>query len=448
MINNKNNRKRTLGDLTAATVATVVLATALMLLSASALAAEKLVVAKPESVGMSSERLQRIDDYFQRFVDANQIAGAVSLVARHGKIVHLSAVGSRYREQNIPMTTDSIFYLASMTKPIVSTALMMLFEEGRFRLDDPISDWIPEYADHQVRVSDGARASTVPAARPITIRHVLTHTSGLTLDPEGMGLTEQEQQWVTNNGEEFKTLGERIERAAIIPATFHPGEHWQYGTSTDYVAILVEKISGQSIDQFLRERIFQPLGMHDTFYNIPRDKVNRVAAIYRPSDNGESELLQAPEFVAPSTYFAGVAGLNSTASDYVRFAQMIANGGELEGVRLLGRMTVELMISNHTGDKDVYVRGPGFGFGLGFGVLMDPTLSFDTASPGSYGWGGAYGTLYYADPVEDLIGLMFIQLPGHAPLNIRQRFTNVVSQAIVDSGSEQNPRVQGYGVGR
>jgi CubicO group peptidase (beta-lactamase class C family) len=253
---------------------------------------------------------------------------------------------------------------------------------------------------------------------------------------------------VTNNGEGFATLGERITRAAIIPAAFHPGDDWQYGASTDYVAILVEKISGQSIDQFLSERIFQPLGMNDTFYNIPRDKVDRVAAVYRPTANGESVLQQAPEFKAPSTYFSGVAGLNSTATDYIRFAQMIANGGELEGVRLLGRMTVELMISNHTGDNDVYIRGPGFGFGLGFGVLVDPTVSFDTASPGSYGWGGAYGTLYYADPVEDLIGLMFIQLPGHAPLNIRQRFTSVVSQSVIDSGAGENPKVQGYGIDR
>jgi len=349
MTNNKN--QNSVVNLSGAALRNLLLTAVITLISTTSFAAEKLTSAKPESVGMSSERLQRIDDYFQRAVDAKQIAGAVSLVARHGKIVHLSAVGSRYREENIPMTTDSIFYLASMTKPIVSTALMMLFEEGRFRLDDPISDWIPEYKDHQVRVNDGARASNVPEARPITIRHVLTHTSGLTLSPEGMGLTAEQERWVTNNGEGFATLGERIARAAIIPAAFHPGDNWQYGSSTDYVAILVEKISGQSIDQFLRERIFQPLGMNDTFYNIPRDKVDRVAAVYRPTENGESELQRAPAYQEPSTYFAGVAGLNSTASDYIRFAQMINNGGELEGVRLLGRMTVDLMISNHSGDS-------------------------------------------------------------------------------------------------
>ena len=426
----------------------VFLAVIITVTSASAWASENMPTARPESVGISSQRLARIDEYFQRFIDDNQIAGAVTLVARHGKVVHHSALGWKYREQNIPMTTDTLFYLASMTKPIVSTALMMLFEEGRFRLDDPISDWIPEYADHMVMMSDGARLQSMPEARPISIRHVLTHTSGLTLNPANTGLSEEEMQWVSNGGEPFATLGERVARAAMIPGSFHPGDQWLYGTSTDFVAVLVEKISGQSIDQFLRERIFEPLGMNDTHFNIPRSKVDRVAATYALDDNNEAQLQIAPQFVEATTYFPGTTGLNSTSSDYIRFAQMIANGGELDGVRLLGRMTVDLMISNHTADKDVYVRGPGYGFGLGFGVLVDPTLSFDTLSPGSYGWGGARGTLYYADPVEDVIGLMFIQLPNHGPLNIRQRFTNVVSQSVVDSVAEQAPTVKGYGISR
>ena len=426
----------------------VCLAVTLSMIPSSAWASEMLASVQPESVGMSAERLQRVDEYFQRFIDNNQIAGAVTLIARRGKVVHHSAVGWKYREQNIPMSTDTIFSLASMTKPIVSTALMMLFEEGRFRLDDPISDWIPEYADHMVRESEGPRQRRVPEARPVTIRHVLTHTSGLSLNPNNSGLTEEELRWVSNNGESFETLGERVSRAALIPAAFHPGDYWQYGSSTDFVAVLVEKISGQSIDQFLQQRIFAPLGMHDTFYNVPRDKVDRVAALYSPTENGESELRRAPEYQQPSTYFPGVAGLNSTSSDYIRFAQMIANGGELDGIRLLGRMTVDLMISNHTGDKEVYIRGAGYGFGLGFGVLVDPTVSFDTLSPGSYGWGGAFGTLYWADPVEDLVGLMFIQLAGHGPLNIRQRFTNVVTQAVVDSVADQGATVRGYSFGQ
>ena len=391
-----------------------------------------LPMAQPESVGVSSERLQRIDDYFQRFVDNGQIAGAVSLVARNGKVVHHSAVGWKYREENIPMSTDTIFTLMSMTKPIVSAALMMLFEEGRFRLDDPISDWIPEYKDHMVFVNSGARNATVPEARPVTIRHVLTHTSGLTLNPQDKGLSEEEIAWITNYGEGFDTLGERVARAALIPGAFHPGDEWQYGSSTDYVAVLVEKISGQSIDTFLEERIFEPLGMHDTHYYVPEEKVDRVAAVYRPVEGGPSELVRGPAVTPARNYFPGVAGLNGTSSDYFRFAQMILNGGELDGVRLLGELTVDLMTQNHTGNKNVYIRGPGYGFGLGFGVLENPEKSYDFLSKGSYGWGGAYGTLYWADPVEDIVGLMFIQLPGHAPLNIRQRYTNVVSQSVID----------------
>lgn len=425
------------------------LAVVIVATSSGPRAAVDLPMAEPESVGMSSERLQRVDEYFQRFVDDNQIVGAVTLIARKGQVVHHTALGWKYKEENISMSTDTIFGLASMTKPIVSTALMMLFEEGRFRLDDPISGWIPEYADHMVRMSDGPRQRQVREDRPVTIRHVLTHTSGLTLNVAGAGLSEADRRWVTNDGEPFATLGERVARAAKIPGAFHPGDHWQYGASTDYVAVLVEKISGMSIDAFLKERIFEPLGMLDTFYNVPRDKVDRVAAVYRPNDDFRAELSRAPAFQEPTTYFRGTAGLSSTAADYFRFAQMVANGGEFDGVRLLGRMTVDLMISNNIGTgKDVYIRGPGYGFGLGFGVLLDPTQSFDTLSPGSYGWGGAFGTLYWADPVEDLIGLMFIQLSGHGPLNIRQRFTNVVTQAVVDSVADQRPTVQGYAIPR
>ena len=427
-------------------VVTACAAVAVATLTTRPRAAEDLPMASPETVGMSSERLARVDEYFQRFIDDNQIAGAVALVARHGKVVHHSAVGWKHKEADLPMTTDAIFTMMSMTKPIVSAGLMMLFEEGRFRLDDPISDWIPEYADHMVIEREGPSQRRVVEARPVTIRHVLTHTSGLTLNPNNAGLSEADRRHVTNDGEPIATIGERVARAARIPGAFHPGDYWQYGSSTDYVAVLVEKISGMPIDAFLKERIFEPLGMEDTFYNVPREKVDRVAAVYRGGRDGQLMLTRAPEFREPTTYFPGVAGLNGTSADYFRFAQMIANGGELDGVRLLGRMTVDLMISSHTADKDIYIRGPGYGFGLGFGVLVDPTQSFDTLSPGSYGWGGAYGTLYWADPAEDLIGLMFIQLPGHGPLNIRQRFTNVVTQAVVDSVADQAPTIRGYAI--
>ena len=352
-----------------ALVALTVLAAALFVLptvfTGVHAAEDDLPLAAPESVGMSAERLQRVITYFQEYIDTDQIAGAVTLVARKGKVVHYEAQGWRHKEANVPMTHDTIFALASMTKPVVSAALMMLFEEGRFRLDDPISNWLPEYTDHQVRIVDGVRARVVPAARPVTVRHVLTHTSGLTLNPEGRGLTQEQINVATNHGNGFDTLREHVKNAAVIPGAFHPGDEWQYGDSTNYVAALVERISGMSINDFLQERIFEPLGMVDTYYYVPREKVERVAAVYRPNDQGTIELARPPAFVEPTEYFRGTGGLNSTAADYFRFAQMIANGGELDGVRLLGRMTVDNMITSHIGSgKPVYVRGPGYGFGL------------------------------------------------------------------------------------
>ena len=418
---------------------------AALLAGPSLRAAEDVVVAKPESVGMSSERLKRIGSFVQEYIDADRIAGAVTLVARKGKVVHFEAQGWRDKENGVPMTEDTIFVLMSMTKPIVSTALMMLFEEGRFLLDDPISKWIPEYENHTVRLNrDGVRPLGVPAARPVTVRHVLTHTSGLTLNPQGKGLSQAQIDHVTNHGKGWPTLAERVAHAAVIPGAFHPGDEWQYGDSTDYVAVLVEKVSGQSIDDFLRERIFEPLGMTDTYYYVPQEKVERMASVYRPDENGKIELMVSPTFREPTRMFRGIAGLAGTAADYYQFAQMIANGGELNGTRLLGRMTVDNMISNHIGaDRPVYIRGGGYGFGLGFGVLTNSAQAPDALSIGSYTWGGAYGTLYWADPVEDLIGILMIQIRPYNHLSIRPLFSNVVTQAVVDSLSDQKPTIMG-----
>ena len=407
-------------------------------------AAEEPALVAPESVGMSTDRLRRIDTYIQEYIDTNQIAGAVTLVARRGEVVHLEAQGWRDKEAGQPMTTDTIFEMASMTKPIVSAALMMLFEEGRFLLDDPISKWLPEYADHKVRLPGYLGAQPVAAARPVTVRHVLTHTSGLTMRPGNRGLTPAQRDQVTNGGKGHATLRDHVRAAAVIPGYFHPGDEWLYGDSTNYVAVLVEEISGQSLDVFLRERIFEPLGMDDTFYYTPRDKVERVAAIYRPAADGIVELARAPKFVEPTRYFPGIAGLKSTALDYIRFAQMIANGGELDGVRLLGRMTINNMITNQIGALPVDVRGPGYGFGLGFGILTNPARAVDSLSVGSYTWGGAYGTLYWADPVEDLIGILLIQLRPYNHFNIRPMFSNVVTQAVVDSLADQRPKIMGH----
>ncbi len=391
-----------------------------------AVAQTDLPIAKPETVGMSSKRLERIHAFIQDYIDSNQISGAVTLVARKGKVVHFEAQGWRYKEENSPMDKDDIFSLMSMTKPIVSTALMMLWEDGKFMLDDPISKWLPSYANKQVL--DAVSGQRVPA-RPITVRNILTHTSGLSLEP----------------GPRPKTLLEEIEKSAPRPLAFQPGERWQYGSSTDFVAALVEKISGMTVDEYLRQRIFEPLGIRDTYYNIPKEKVNRVAAVYRPDKDGKITLLRKPEYHEPTTYFPGVAGLNGTAADYFRFSQMILNGGEYEGHRLLGRMTVDMMISNQIGSgKLVYIRGAGYGFGLGFAVLTDPSKSPDALSPGTFTWGGADGTLFWIDPVEELIGIMMVQINPYSHFNIRPLFSVVVSQAVVDSLAGHGPKVMGY----
>jgi len=419
--------------------------------------------AKAETVGMSSRRLERINAFIKDYIDTNQIAGAVTLVARKGKIVHFESQGWRYKEASEPMEKDAIFSLASMTKPIVSTALMMLWEDGKFMLDDPIAKWLPSYASKQVL--DPLTGRRVPA-RPVTVRHILSHTSGLSLTPAGnptplTDLPADGAQWLqpSDDGEPIalqtpaqaaaparpKTLLEAIERAAATPLAFQPGDRWQYGSSTDFVAILVEKMSRMTIDEFVRTRIFQPLGMRDTFYNVPRDKATKVAAIYRPDKDGKITLLRKPEFHEPTTYLPGVAGLNGTAADYFRFSQMLLNGGEYNGQRLLGRMTVNMMITNQIGTgKPVYIRGDGYGFGLGFGVLTDPSKAPDALSIGTFTWGGANGTLFWIDPQEDLIGIMMIQINPYAHFNIRPLFSVAVSQAITDSLADQKPRIMGY----
>jgi CubicO group peptidase (beta-lactamase class C family) len=407
-----------------------------------------LPMAKAETVGMSSTRLARVHDFIQGYIDRNEIAGAVTLVARKGKVVHLDAQGLRYKEEKLPMEKDTIFSLMSMTKPIVTTALMMLWEEGRFMLDDPISKWLPSYANKTV--GDPVSLERVPA-RPVTVRHILTHTSGLSLTPaSGPGpLTEGNGQVPAQSGAARpgppKTVAEAIERASGTPLAFQPGDRWQYGSSTDFVAVLVEKMSGMTIDEFVRRKIFEPLGMTDTFYNIPRDKSNRVAAVYRPDRDGQITLLRKPEYREPTTYFPGVAGLNGTATDYFKFCQMLLNGGEYGGQRLLGRMTVDMMITNQIGSgKLVYVRGDGYGFGLGFGVLVNPARSADALSIGTFTWGGADGTLFWIDPQEDLIGILMVQLNPYTRSEIRPLFSVVVSQAITDSLAGQKARIMGY----
>jgi CubicO group peptidase (beta-lactamase class C family) len=409
-----------------------------------------LPIAKPESVGMSSERLKRLDARMQEYIDKKLVAGTVTLVARKGKVVHYNAQGHSWIEEKKPMEKDNIFVIMSMTKPIVSTALMMLYEEGKFLLTDPVSKWIPEFEKLQAieeipNSGSGAPATRTVPARPITVRHVLTHTSGVTTGPRGGGAGRAGGAPAPPAAPR-RVLADGVLALTKNPLLFQPGTQWNYGSSTDVVALLVERISGMNMDDFLRERIFKPLKMNDTHYNVPESKTSRKAAVYEPvRDKGNTiALSRAPQATPPTAYFGGVAGLSSTAADYFRYAQMMLNGGELDGVRLLSPKTVDLMLTNHIGELPVANKGPGYGFGLGYSILRDPGEASGPLSPGSGGWGGAWGTYFFVDPVEEMTAILMIQMTSHNHLTIRTDVTVLATQAIVDAQSGGRHKVMGY----
>lgn len=395
-----------------------------------------LPMADPSSVGMSAERLQRINAFTQRYIDDEMVAGTVTLVARKGKVVHFSAQGMKDVERNLPMTTDTIFRMASMTKPIASVALMMLYEEGYFQLDDPISDWLPEFKNMMVEVENADGTTRLEAAKtPISFTHILTHTAGLMNSYRGDIARYSEVSRV--RGEE--NLASWTERLATLPLRYEPGTRWEYSAATSVVGRLVEVISGDDLDTFLRERIFEPLQMNDTHFYLPPDKVNRFASLYGPdADNGNRMMLTEvgdgrSNYVAgPRAFFSGAGGLVSTAHDYIRFQQMMLNGGELDGVRLLGSKTVELIFANHTGDLPLWLSGPGYGFGLGYSVVLDRAVAHTSDTEGSVSWGGAFGTLFWIDPEEELVAIILTQIRPYSHIRLREGFHNVVNQAIVD----------------
>ena len=393
-----------------------------------------LPMAEPESVGVSSGRLNRLTDSMQRYIDSDKLAGTVSLIARKGEVIHLESQGYKSKETQEVMTDDTIFFIMSMTKPIVSTALMMLYEEGHFLLTDPISDWIPELGGKQVIMENEFGTYRVPAHRPINFRHVLSHTSGL--DPSRNYLNEDEMKLLARTD----NLQDTIIKRASLPLAFHPGDEWQYGSSTDYVALLVERVSGEPLKDYLQREIFAPLGMEDTFYVVPEEKRDRVASVYSPTGKDQTiELSRTKEYSDKpffgENYFGGTAGLFSTAKDYWRFSQMLLNGGELDGARLLSPKTVSLMISNHSGEGDVYIRGPGYTFGLGFGIVSDAGKARDPLTPGTFSWGGAWGTIFWVDPVEEMIGIMMTQITSYRHLSVRQELGVTAMQSIIDSNT-------------
>ena len=417
---------------------------------------------KAEDVGMSTERLTRIREAVKRHLDTGAVPGAVTLVARRGKIVHFEAHGVNDVEKKQPMAKDAIFRLASMSKPITATAVMMMIEEGKVRLSDPISRFIPEFKQAKVAVvkpgsapaAGGGRFSTnaqgAPSgvegrgggrggpppdvdlvdARPITIRDLLTHTSGLMTGGPG----QQTAPADARQRGEHDTLATYIPRLGGVALDYQPGTLWRYSglAGFDVLSRVVEIASGMPFDRFLQQRLFDPLGMKDTGFAITPAREPRMAILYQRAPGGGFTRAASQQGLSSATYFAGSGGLVTTAEDYLQFAQMMLNGGELNGRRYLGTKTVELMTANHTGDL---VNGQfgrparGMGFGLGVQVIEDPVAADMRQSKGSWGWAGAYGTNIVIDPQERLVTIIMMQT---STPQLQRDFDNAVMQAIVD----------------
>jgi CubicO group peptidase (beta-lactamase class C family) len=399
----------------------------------------RIPMARAEDVGMSAERLGRVKVAMQRYVDRGEVPGVVTLIARRGRVVHFESIGYRDVESRAPMTPDTIFRLASMTKPVVAAALMTLYEEGEFQLSDPVSKWLPEFQSMKVVAPQGADGNynLVEARNPITVRHVMTHTSGV---QSGGGLLATQYSKVAARTVPNDTLANFVTRIAALPINFEPGTKWEYGMFGNGIALtgrLVEVISQKPLDRFIDERIFRPLRMNDTYFYLPEEKLARFAVLYKPGADKKIEIDERPDrnslYFRERTFLSGTGGLVSTVPDYLRFQMMMLNGGELDGVRILGRKTVELMSSNHTGNLPIASRGPGYGFGLAVSVVTDVGASAQLGSPGTYGWGGATCTITFVDPAEELIGIMMTQVRPCTDLNIRRDFQTLAYQAIVGS---------------
>jgi CubicO group peptidase (beta-lactamase class C family) len=390
-----------------------------------------LPAAKPEEVGMSAERLPRISAAMQRHIDAHQLAGAVTLVARKGKVVHFETHGWADLESKKPMTQDTLFRMASTTKPVTAVAILMLMEEGKLRLTDPVSRFIPEFKETKVAVTKpgSEEIELVAANRAITIRDLLTHTSGL----GSSGAGSKEAAKVNKERKQTDTLADAIPRLATVPLDFQPGTKWAYsgGAGFDVLARIAEVASGQTFARFLRQRLFEPLGMKDTFFVVPDDRKPRLATIYRSGAKG-LEKSSTPSFLAGTTYFSGAGGLTSSTEDFARFAQMLVNGGEFNGKRILSPRTVKLLGSNHVGKLFGGQLGrprEGLGFGFGVEVVQDAVTAGWQRSNGSYGWDGAFGTIFEVDPREHMIVVLMMQRYSQ---EIYRDLENAVRQAIID----------------
>ncbi len=406
-----------------------------------------------EAVGLSSVGLGRLSWLLDRYVDGGRYAGVVSMVARRDRVVHCETHGLMDIEAGRAMQPDAIFRIASLTKPIASVALMTLYEEGRFQLDDPVARYIPQFAE--LRVLAGGTAdqfTTRPPSRSMTIRDLLTHTSGLVGGgPANVagelyhraGLRVPNRMWPAVPG----TIEAMVETLATLPLDCDPGAEWNYGVSTDVIGYLCEVLSGVPFDEFLRRRIFEPLGMPDTGFSVAPAKAERLAAAYRFTPEGPTPLalMDAPAaspFLGTPTFFSGNGGLASTVPDYLRFARMLARGGELDGARILGSRTLRLMTANHLPEgRDIAAMGQpefggksmaGTGFGLGFAVLLDPVRAGVVGTPGEYYWVGGYSTFFFVSPGEDLVALCFAQLSPWSSYPIEHELRATIYGAIID----------------
>jgi CubicO group peptidase (beta-lactamase class C family) len=416
--------------------------------------------ASPESAGMSKAALDRVENHLkQRYIDAGRFPGTQLLIYRRGKIVHSNVQGFADLERKVPVKDDTIFRIYSMTKPITSTAFMMLVEEGRVALDEPVHKYIPEWMNLGVFQAGTYPAFlTKPPSRPMQIVDLLRHTSGLTYGFQQRSNVDAAYR-ENKIGEVIKagTLQTMIDDLGKIPLEFSPGEAWNYSVSTDVVGYLIAKISGMPFEQFLKARIFNPLGMNDTDFFVPADKAHRFAACYSADAKGgfnplarerkgDLTLQDDPtrsSFLSPPSFISGGGGLCSTAADYLTFCRALLDGGELGGVRLLGPKTLKLMTSNHLpGGADLPAMSRsmfseatfnGIGFGLGFAVTMDPALTLLPGSPGEFNWGGAATTSFWIDPAEELITIFMTQVLPSSAYPLRRELRTMVYSAITDS---------------
>jgi CubicO group peptidase (beta-lactamase class C family) len=398
--------------------------------------------ASPLSVKVSEDRLIRIDKMLQQSIDSGWIVGAVGFIARDGKIVYNKAFGVNAIETKSPLRTDDIFRIASQTKAITSVAVMMLFEEGKFLLDDPISNYIPEFANPSVldRFNEkDTTFTTIPSNRKITIRDLLTHTSGI--DYGGFGSKNIRAIYAKSGipaefGSDKILLGDKIKALGKLPLAHQPGERFTYGLNVDVLGYLVEVLSGESLDQYFQKHIFEPLGMNDTYFYLPSSKFERLVTVYTEDDSHhlvkwtDQTLLgiRVNYPMVKGTYYSGGAGLSSTVKDYATFLQMLLNKGEYNGKRLLSRHTVELITTNQIGDLNLGRDK----FGLGFQITTKNGQAELGVSEGSFSWGGFFGTTYWADPRERLVCLMFIQQFPLSHSEIQDKFRALVYQALND----------------